>query len=517
MYLCYDIRGIQSFIFRIPKLKYIIGGSALIDRFDRTTMGEVAEKCKVELLFAGGGKGTFCCDETKIEKLKKEILSEAKKIGVDIRFGQSEKYEEASRNAVELFPFVPDSLEGKPCPVSGLYPVKDGEKMHAVVEKRIFERGEKMFRYYEENLFEENGDTVEWPNDLTDCKDAEFFHNVSDKDDDSDRNGRLGAAALGNRNRWAVVCMDGNDMGSQLQHQLREMQGGRFLEKDMPSWIKKMSVAIDKCSRTAAREGVWAVLRAWKADGGEGSVLPIRPIIVGGDDISVLCHVSYAMEFVKKAMEIFKEESKKTPECWPATGGELSISAGVLYCPVSLPLHSAMAYAEALLASAKTRGRKFKEADKVAPTPASIDWESITDSVLMSPAAYRQRALLFKDGDNGREICLTSRPCTLSEYEEIEKLAEKYRGIPVSVRSKILPEMRRNAEERLAFLSALAKNHFELANDLSDSEYAGNSGKFFKKESRWKLNDNETRQTTDVLDALSILEEEKRMDEETVK
>ena len=176
-----------------------------------------------------------------------------------------------------------------------------------------------------------------------------------------------------------------------------------------------------------------------------------------------------------------------------------------------------MAYAEALLASAKTRGRKFKEADKVAPTPASIDWESITDSVLMSPAAYRQKALLFKDGDNGREICLTSRPCTLSEYEEIEQLAEKYRGIPVSVRSKILPEMRRNADERLAFLSALAKNHFELANDLSDSEYAGNSGNFFKKESRWKLNDNETRQTTDVLDALSILEEEKRMDEETVK
>lgn len=42
MYLYYDIRGIQSFIFRIPKLKYIIGGSALIDRFDRTTMGEVA-------------------------------------------------------------------------------------------------------------------------------------------------------------------------------------------------------------------------------------------------------------------------------------------------------------------------------------------------------------------------------------------------------------------------------------------------------------------------------------------
>lgn len=514
MYLCYDVRGIQSFIFRIPKLKYIIGGSALIDRFDRETMKGVAQKLNVELLFAGGGKGTFRCDAAKIGKLKGEIFSETKKIGVDIRFGQDEKYATASRNANELFPFVPDSLEGKPCPVSGLYPVKDGEKMHEVVRNRIFDGDEKMFRYYEKNLF----NNVEWPTDLADLSKMEFFHNVSDKDDDSDGKGRLGAEALGNRNRWAVICMDGNDMGAQMRKKNEE----NLPEEEMSSWIKKMSQAIDECSRTAAREGIWAVLRAWKDDGGKGDVLPIRPIIVGGDDISVLCHVSYAMEFVKKAVDVFCQKSKETPKCWPATGGELSISAGVLYCPVTLPLHSAMSYAEALLASAKTRGRKAKaetHSDKAAPTPASVDWESITDSVLMSPAAYRQKTLLFKDEDCGREVCLTSRPCTLSEYEEIEKLAKNYGKIPTSVRSRILPEMHRNADDRLAFLSALAKNHFELANDLADPEFAGNSDKFFKKESRWKLEKSESveRQTTDVLDAISILEEEKRMDEETVK
>ncbi|MEA2061393.1 MAG: hypothetical protein U9P10_12985 [Thermodesulfobacteriota bacterium] len=38
IYLCYDVKGIQSYIFKIPKLKYIIGGSALIDQFDKETV-----------------------------------------------------------------------------------------------------------------------------------------------------------------------------------------------------------------------------------------------------------------------------------------------------------------------------------------------------------------------------------------------------------------------------------------------------------------------------------------------
>ena len=61
MYLCYDIRGIQSFIFRIPKLKYIIGGSAVIDRFDRETIKNLMLPQGCERLFTGGGKGTFSC------------------------------------------------------------------------------------------------------------------------------------------------------------------------------------------------------------------------------------------------------------------------------------------------------------------------------------------------------------------------------------------------------------------------------------------------------------------------
>ena len=46
-YLCYDVKGIQSFIFKIPKLKYIIGGSALVDIFD--TAATLRRECTLHL------------------------------------------------------------------------------------------------------------------------------------------------------------------------------------------------------------------------------------------------------------------------------------------------------------------------------------------------------------------------------------------------------------------------------------------------------------------------------------
>ena len=54
-YVCYDLRAIQSYIFRVPKLKYIVGGSALVDRFDRVLVPVSARRtARADLL--GHGK-----------------------------------------------------------------------------------------------------------------------------------------------------------------------------------------------------------------------------------------------------------------------------------------------------------------------------------------------------------------------------------------------------------------------------------------------------------------------------
>mgnify|MGYP003304345226 CR=1 FL=1 len=392
----------------------------------------------------------------------------------------------------------------------------------------------KMFRYFEQRLLEKEGLATEL--DAANAEKLEFFHNVATTDDrgNYDKDGDIGAKVLGDRNRWAVICMDGNDMGSQMTEKLKSLEGDGEKGVKMSRWVKAMSAAIDRCSTQAAKAGIKAVYDKWapsddqqNIEGEKKFVLPLRPLVVGGDDITILCHVNYAMDFVKAACETFEQVSREENDkavneigesIWPATGGKISISAGILYCPVSLPLHSAIVYTEALLASAKTRGRAVKAASVAkgesakCPTPASVDWEHITDSVIETPAIYRRRHLYFADPDIGKNVCLTMRPYTLQEFSGVESLVEKYRKkIPTSTRHKVTVALAKSQNDRMAFVASIAKNHKDLAEDLMEPGFEI----FGVGKSKWVESLDHKEISTPVVDAMQLLEEEMRMKEGT--
>ena len=123
-YLCYDVRGIQQFIFSVPKLKYVVGASLLIHEFDESAGRKLLKSLNMPeeaLIFCGGARGTFKCDsQGAAEKLRDALVSEASNIGLDLRIGIDPDISEATRGADQLYPFVPESLEGEPCRASGL-------------------------------------------------------------------------------------------------------------------------------------------------------------------------------------------------------------------------------------------------------------------------------------------------------------------------------------------------------------------------------------------------------------
>lgn len=509
-YLCYDVKGIQNFIFKIPKLKYIIGGSALIDQFDR----KIIPNLKVpgcDHIFSAGGKGAFFCEnQPELDVLKHEIIKNAHACGFDIRFGTDSDYSKASSKHDEIYPYVPSSLDGEPCSTSGLYPVNnegDNGGEHEVVCKRREEN-----RWFEEQLIRDFS-VIPGLNDR-----QVFFRNVDIKDPIS---GRGAAEAIGLRNRWAVICMDGNDMGMQF---LKKKETNPS-EKEMLHWFKVMSKSLDNCTRKAAIAGIQHVCNEWHDSEKTGLnpemlILPVRPIIVGGDDIVILCHASYARCFVKEAIRVFNslsiQEDEKELETtgktlWPASkaGHGITISASILYCSVTLPLHIAITYSEALLANAKQRGRKVKSI----PKPPCIDWENVTETVIDTPLARRQRELIFLDDDINETVRLTTRPCTLNEFERIEELVQQYnpkdrgkRKIPSAIRHKILQLSKTAFYDRLTLIAELKKNHPLLFQHLN--EYPDITG------SRWVRVHNG--RMTDVIDAMLLIEEEERMYKETV-
>jgi hypothetical protein len=524
MYLCYDIRGIQAFVFQIPRLKYIIGGSALIDRFDRETVPELARKHGWKRVCSGGGKGAFfCASEHDAEVIRDVLIEETHGFGADIRFGQHKEYSEAAHCADRLYPFLPENLQGHPCPESGLYPVED-ETVHPVVKRRLKSNSETMPQWFENRLLKSGQMQLplDWPSEK-----LSFFRDVDE--------GTAGCRALGSRNRWAVICMDGNDMGNQFRVRMEQSPS----ETELLDWIAEIGRVLDECSEGACQAGINSVLRDWMADecvrcnlknhftDRSAVVLPIRPLVVGGDDIAVLCHSSYAAGFVSAACRSFESLSRakaqdalaRNIELWPATGGSVTISAGILYCGTSLPLASAIPYAESLLAMAKAKGRELRTQTERGPSPACVDFETLTESLVDHPATRRKRqGLMFHDKDIDERVELTARPYTIEGFEKLLAFDvfknENGDFLPGNILHDLHHSLGAAFYDRAVYRHRLGKHHGRLAAALDESP----EGRFPEK-SRWRRShvDNDTTigRVTDILDMALLLQENCRMTKET--
>ena len=378
MYLCYDIKGIQRFIYSVPKLKCVIGASGLIAGLDDHARGLTRDG--VQSVFCAGGRGAFhCATEAAADGLEDQLIGLAHDVGLDIRIGRAEKLSDATQNADELHPFCPLSLAGFPCAASGLWPVEKEQEIHPLIAKRIeVAREDKFGRWLAGRI--EDAEILE----LTGQRHLRFIRNVNpDPEGESEneirrdeRMARAGEAALGNRNRWAVIAMDGNDMGKQFQAFKDLTKGLPNSDERLRDWSGEMSKSLEACTHSAFMNALKMVVKDWletesdaggfedciveERDGNQVMLVPFRPLILGGDDVVLLCHSSYALTFVETMAAEFQRLSRdaaKNATCqplWPATGTELSISAGILFCKTTFPLHLALPYAESLLGNAKS-------------------------------------------------------------------------------------------------------------------------------------------------------------------
>ena len=273
MYICYDIKGIQQFIFSVPKLKCIIGASGLLVDFDQAVEKMVEDDGRYECIFSAGGRGAIRCDnEAFAQALEPRLVQRAWSAGLDIRIGMEHDLSQAMHRTDRLYPFVPALPSGdgaeraEPCAMSGLWPVKPkaGKGPKRDVHERIWarvemSRADPLGKYILENL--QKDDLI--PAVLQGYTLA-FFKNVSpapDDEADEKAEARVAQAALGNRNRWAVVAMDGNDMGRQFLAFDQLSQDTSTTPK--PVWLQQMSQELEHCTESAFFQALGRAITQW--------------------------------------------------------------------------------------------------------------------------------------------------------------------------------------------------------------------------------------------------------------
>lgn len=164
---------------------------------------------------------------------------------------------------------------------------------------------------------------------------------------------------LEGQNFIAVVHIDGNNMGA------------RFKSCGTLSEYRKLSNTIAEITRKAFASIVTAVSSVDAEDySDEGieirktedakMVLPLRPVIIGGDDITFITHAKLALPlsklFIKRWTALGTEYEETIPD-------PLSACAGIAFVKTKYPFFQAYEFAEAMCASAKKIARQYRDAE----------------------------------------------------------------------------------------------------------------------------------------------------------
>ncbi len=187
-------------------------------------------------------------------------------------------------------------------------------------------------------------------------------------------------------------------------------------------------------------------------------VAPLTILMLGGDDVLVVCRASIALPFVVEfcaELERLQSDAKD-----PKDPFNLTMGVGVVISQVKVPFNRLHAVAEALASSAK---RKFRSLD-ASHKASVVDWSVYTTAWAEDPAELRARDWVRGKGDDIR--VLSRRPVLvlgtqLDSLEGLLKSAEKLGGAPRSQLRYLLDQLARGrtlADLAFAELSPDAAN-----------------------------------------------------------
>ena len=182
---------------------------------------------------------------------------------------------------------------------------------------------------------------------------------------------------IGENNWIAVIHADGNGLGQVVQKIAK--QGTAALAE----FSRKLDDANKKSAQSAFRE------INEKYDLGSTKI-PIRPIVLSGDDFTMICRGDFALDYAKSFIKHFEEETGKN-------GDMLTACAGIAYVKSSFPFYYGYEMAESLCSAAKADAKSL--ADEQSKAPSCIMFHKIEDSFTDSYNEIKERVLTTRTKD----------------------------------------------------------------------------------------------------------------------
>ena len=345
------VQGIQGFIFQTNKLREIVGASELVEEICTSKFEDLFKQVGVEynpdkcILHAAGNIKYIFNNEQECAKIvrvfPKAIFEFAPGVTVSQAVvkmdGKFEKFENAV-NELEKRLRIQRNRPMRSATL-GLMGIERSRQTGLPV---TFVKSETRFGKKEELHLDESSRAKLYADPSgerlkTTKKLCEKAFDISFKDND-DRIA-YNIEDITKDNDWiAVIHADGNGLGQVVQK----------VGKDQ-DLFKQFSEKLDKATTLSAREAFEAV----KDKFNNSKIIPIRPIVLGGDDLTVICRADLALDYVTEFIKQFEAKTDFVSKYEKLKFSNLTACAGITYIKSSYPFYYGYELAEALCSQAK--------------------------------------------------------------------------------------------------------------------------------------------------------------------
>lgn len=405
-----DVLRIQGFVFASNRLKDIAAGSMLVsEATDASTLSITAASHAGELVFAAGGNAllafpSMACAKDFAGELSRGILEKSPGLDVEVAHEVFGSGEWASSFLAAQKELERRKLARKGhAPMLGLSVTAECDETRRVAEQVGRESGR--WHAWAATTAARRAAVpriaTQWERWLP----QPFAGRTLKFPDDNDKLGR----DSGHVSLVGLVHVDGNGVGRRvsewIRHQMDAGLDNEAFQKAQRKLAEEINATADgamkavvdqlvhttapQTSRTGERQYVLHSNRTGGdlvlAEDGATIWLPIRPILVGGDDITFLCDGRLALTLARTALEYFANVPVES------FGDTISACAGVAIVKSHAPFARAYTLAEELCHSAKSAIRRDTSHARFPAACSAIDWHVGHMTTLEPLEAMRER------------------------------------------------------------------------------------------------------------------------------
>jgi hypothetical protein len=269
-----------------------------------------------------------------------------------------------------------------------------------------------------------------------------------DNMDDDDKDGGTPFPFKGDNRYVGIIHADGNGLGQLI----RDLDGktGNLDEAKYCEVFRAFSNAIEKATVKAAKSAISVLIEEKKLQ--KSDVMPARPLVLGGDDLTFIVRGDLAVPFTKRFLERFEEYSAaefNQPILKQFQLKALTACAGIAFVKATQPFYQAYRLAESLCAHAK---------EKSARKTSCLAFHRITTSVIEEYGAILSGELSVGSGDDKRIVSMN--PYSIGKTDSDLPLIDELLGFCVFLESE---KVSKGAVRELFTLLHLSSSEAERA------------------------------------------------------